>query len=258
MKTEKQLLFIEEAPRGSLEVWQSGSIRSLYIQDRNAIQSQIDMAQKEKLLLQHTRAMMSFLLFQGKPQSLLLLGLGGGGIIHFLTHWFPELKITVVDSNEKVVAIGKKYFALSTLLTMPQVNVEVDDAFAYITKIKQENVGVILVDLHDGDSLPTFLSSRAFMAHCFHALLPGGVLVINVIVEDEQGFTDILIALRRSFTDVSICMTFNNQKNILLFAFKRPSLLDLTQLQVKARQCQEKYDIEFEEFISRITRIDAR
>lgn len=258
MKTETQLLFIEEASERSFEVWQSGSIRTLYIQDKKAIQSQLDMAQKEKLLLQHTRAMMSFLLFQEKPKSLLLLGLGGGSIIHFLTHWFPDLKITAVDSNEKVVQAGKEYFALSALLTTPQVDVEVADAFLYLTKMKQEEVSVILVDLHEGDSLPIFLHSPVFMERCFQALLTGGVLVINVIVENAQGFTDILTSLRRSFKDVSFCMTFKNQKNILLFAFKSPGLLDLTQLQVKASQCQIKYDIEFEEFISSITRIDAR
>lgn len=258
MKTEKKLLFFEEAPGGGLEVWQHGSIRTLYIRNRKAIQSRLDMVQKEKLQLQPTRAMMSFLLFQEKPQSLLLLGLGGGGIIHFLTHWFPELNITAVDVDERIVSIGKKYFALSPLLATPQVTIKNDDALSYLKKSKQGKESVILVDLHDGDSLPVFLYTPAFMAHCFDSLLPGGVLVINVIVEDESGFTSLLVALRHVFTDVSFCMTFENQKNILLFAFKAPGSLDLTLLPLKASQCQKKYGIEFEAFINNVTRINAR
>jgi len=62
LKVKKQMLVAEETPWGNLEVWQDGSVRSLYIQDKLAIQSQLDMVQKEKLLLPHTRAMMSFLI----------------------------------------------------------------------------------------------------------------------------------------------------------------------------------------------------
>jgi len=255
MKTEKQMLASEETPWGTLEVWQDGSVRYLYIQDKLAIQSQLDMQQKEKLLLPHTRTMMSFLLFKPEPQSVLLFGLGGGGIIHFLCHWFPELKIVAVDINEKVVDIGKKYFSLSAT---PLVSIEIADAATYIKNTKQENINVILVDVHNGDCLPDFLYDHAFMAQCFHALSSGGVLVINVLVNNEQDFTDILIALREIFIDVSLCMAFKNQRNILLFAFKTPGVLDINQLRARASQCQKKYGIEFEEFIDGIIKVDEK
>lgn len=249
------MLLCEETPWGNIEVWQNENIRSLYLQDQKAIQSQLDMAQKEKLLWQYTRAMMSFLLFQGRPQSTLLLGLGGGSIIHFLTHWFPALKITAVDINEQIVKIAKDYFGLSTT---PQVNIEVADAFIYLNRLKQKSVNVILVDLHDGVSHPKFLYTPSFMAHCFHALSPGGVLVINLLINSDQEFTDILVALRHSFTDISLCMKLKNQNNIVLFAFKAPTSLDQTQLQSKASHCQNKYNIEFEEFVGGIIKVDAK
>jgi len=255
LKIKNELLFLESTPWGNLEVWQKDSVRSLYIRDKKAIQSQLDMAKKEKLLLPHTRAMMSFLLFKPEPQSVLLFGLGGGGIIHFLCHWFPELKIVVVDINEKVVDIGKKYFALSAT---PLVSIEIADAATYIKNTKQENINVILVDVHNGDCLPDFLYDHAFMAQCFHALSSGGVLVINVLINNEQDFTDILIALREIFIDVSLCMAFKNQRNILLFAFKTPGVLDINQLRARAIQCQKKYGIEFEEFIDGVIKIDAK
>lgn len=251
----ESLLVSEKTPWGTLEVWQAGSVRSLYFQDKKAIQSQLDLQQKEKLLLPHTQAMMSFLLFQPNPHTALLLGLGGGGILHFLCYWFPEIKITAVDISQNVVDIGEKYFSVSTT---PQVNIETIDASMYLKNSKDDNIDVILVDLHNGDCLPGFLSDSEFMAQCLQTLSLNGMLVINLLIKKEQDFTEILIALRQSFKGVSLCMTFKDQKNVLLFAFKSPSVLKLTDIDIRAAQCQKKYDIEFETFVDGIIKIDEK
>ena len=255
MKTKKYLLISEDSPWGEIEVWQDGTVRYLYIQDKTAIQSQLDVEQKEKLLLQHSRAMMSFLLFQSKPKSILLFGLGGGSIIHFLSHWFPELKITVVDVNCKILDVAKKYFDVSET---SQVNIQLADASTYFNQTKQKNVSVILVDVHNGKCLPDFLYNHDFMEQCFRALSPEGILVINVLVNNDQDFLNIMTALRQCFTGISLCMTLENQQNILLFAFKSPGMLDMNKLNVKAHKYQLKYDIEFDQFVSSIIKVDAQ
>jgi len=257
MKPENtpMLLASEETASGTLEVWEADSVRYLYLQDKLAVQSQLDLQQKETLQLSYTRAMMSFLLFQAEPKSALLLGLGGGGIAHFLSYWFPDLKITAVDNNESIVSIGEKYFSLSTI---PQLNIDITDASAYLRKPKQKNISVIFVDVHDGRCLPDFLYDAEFMAQCFQALSLDGVLVINLLINKEQEFTDILTALRTSFKGVSFCMTFKDQKNILLFAFRSPSLLDIDDLKAKASQCKKKYHIEFDVFVRGIIQVDEK
>ncbi|MCF6323587.1 MAG: hypothetical protein L3J89_04560 [Gammaproteobacteria bacterium] len=255
MKIKKHLLISEETPWGVVDVWQEGSVRSLYIQDQTALQSQLDMARKEILLLQHCRAMMSFLLFQEQPQSILLLGLGGGSIIHFLRHWFPELKITAVDINEKIVNVGEKYF---DVLETPQVSIEVADAFSYLLKSRKKNMNVILVDLHNGNCLPDFVFQYDFMDQCYQALSLDGVLVINILVSNDQGFIDIMTAVRKSFKNISIYIALENQKNILLFAFKSLRTLDIHQLYIKAVECQKIYGIEFEEFVNNLIKVDAQ
>jgi len=255
LKTKKHLLNSEDSPWGGIEVWQEGTVRYLYIQDKTAIQSQLDMERKEKLLLQHSRAMMSFLLFQSNPKSILLFGLGGGSIIHFLCHWFPELKITVVDVNCKVLNIAKKYFDISET---PQVSIQLADASIYINQTKQKNLSAILVDVHNGKCLPDFLYNQDFIEQCFRALSSEGMLVINVLVNNDQEFLNIMTALRQCFTGISLCMTLENQQNILLFAFKSPVELDMNKLSVKADEYQRKYGIEFDRFISNIIKVDAK
>ncbi len=254
MSHNKQLLTSEKTSWGNIEVWLDGDVRSLYIQNRTAIQSQLDMTKKEKLLLEHSRAMMSFLLFKPKPRSLLLLGIGGGSLIHFLSYWFSGLNITAVDVNPQVIRVAKTYFALSE---MPKLRLENSDALAYLLN-SQEKQCVILVDLHDGNQLPDFIHEKKFMRKCFEVLSPGGVLVINMLVNDDQGFIEIVTTLREYFTGVSWCMTLTNQKNILLFATKQETSMALNQLHINARECEKKFGIEFEEFVKTIIKIERK
>lgn len=251
LETKKHLLISEDSPWGNIEVWQEGTVRSLYIQNNIATQSQLDMARKEKLLPQYCRAMMSFLLFKSNPKSVLLFGLGGGSIVHFLYHWFPRLKITAVDINDKVINIAKAFFDVSET---PQVSVQVADASTYINQTKQHNIDVILVDIHNGECLPAFLYNPDFIAQCFRALSAKGILVINVLVNTNEELLNLMRALRQSFSGISLCMTLDNQKNILLFAFKSPDKL----LNINANEYQRKYGIEFDQFVNKIIKVDAK
>ncbi len=255
MKAKSQLLISEKTPWGNIEVWQKDRVRDLYIEDKSSIQSQLNLDQKEKLLLKNTRAMMSFLLFQPNPESVLLLGLGGGGIIHFLCHWFPKLKITAVDISKQMLHIAKKYFEISNT---PQISLKTADAFTYLTQTNKKNLSVILVDIHDGKRTPDFLYNPYFMDQCFQALSPKGVLVINAIVNNDQDFLNIMTALRTHFTGVSLCMPLKQHQNVLLFAFKSRDELNIDQLHHQTTQLQQKYDIEFDQFVKSIVKVDAK
>lgn len=255
MIEKKYLLVSEKSPWGVIEVWQIGSIRYLYIKDTKAIQSQLDINYKENLLLEYSRAMMSFLLFQPNPQAILLLGTGGGSIIHFICYWFPDVKISAVDINQKVLNIAKKYFGV---FKNSQISIQIADAYSYMIKNKKKDYNVILVDLHNGQTFPSFLCAPFFIKQCFESLSPEGLLVVNVFYDNEKDFLNLLIVLRQYFTHISLCMTLKKQKNIILFAFKSPIMLDMIQLRNKASQCQTKYGIEFEQFLEDITIIDTK
>lgn len=242
-------------PFGSIKVWQQGSVRDLYLDNDTVIQSQLDVTQKEKLQLQYTRAMMSFLLFRSNPESFLLLGLGGGSIIHFLSHWFPKLQMTAVDINETIVDIANEYFEIESLKNL---NIHIADASTYLTKSQQKNLSVIMLDLHDGKHSVDFLYSNHFQQQCFDALSAEGVLVINLLTDSSQDFLKLMTALRQSFTGISICMSLKEQKNTLLFAFKSLDKLDMDQLHIKAKQYQEKFGIEFVEFVEQVSMIGAK
>ena len=255
MKTDKHHLTSETSPEGTIEVWQTGTTRNLYINSSTATQSQLDIADKATLQLQYTRAMMSFLLLQPNPKSALLLGLGGGSIIHFLSHYLPSLNITAVDSNAHVINLAQDYFDIRTT---DHINLRHADALTYLAQTSPEQYDTLLVDIHDGLTLPEFLFQDRFMALCFHTLTKNGVLVINLLITEENQFLTLMKALRIHFKDISLCITLENEKNIIVLAFKTLPSLDIEVLKNTATQCQEKYAIEFNQFVKNIIIIPAQ
>jgi len=246
LNTEAQLLFSHQAPVGAYEIWQNGSVRYLYINGKLAIQSQVDMAQKEKLLLQHSRAMMTFLLFNPKPKSVLLFGLGGGSIIHFFSHWLAKTDITAVDISSAIIDVATRYFGI---IETPKIHLKQADAFQYLSQSRRKNTDVILVDIHDGISIPDLLHNPRFIAGCFNRLSGNGVLVLNLLVNTDHEFLRILTALREYFTNISLCIELQDQKNIILLAFKSRKTLNKEKLFNKAKQARIIYGIEFDEFV---------
>ncbi len=263
LQNKEYRLASEPTPWGDCEVWQDGTILSLYLHNKMAIQSQLNLSRKETLLLEHSRAMMSFLLFQKKPKSVLLLGLGGGSIIHFLSYWFPQTKITAVDVSEQMVNIAKEYFEVEQT---SQVNIHIADAFEYLNPPSNKHAhqqnkkkhSILMVDIHDGRSIPNFLREPEFIERCYQSLTPYGILVMNLLIDSDHDFLQIMGALRQHFTDISVVMPLKDQKNIIVFAFKSLPDLDIDQLRNSATKQQEKYNIEFTQFISDIVVIEPK
>ena len=64
------------------------------------------------------------------PKRILLLGLGGGAIVHLLREFFPSSVITCIELDKQHIHIAQKYFLI------PQKNVEIvhGDAYEYLKK----------------------------------------------------------------------------------------------------------------------------
>lgn len=66
------------------------------------------------------------------PKRILLLGLGGGTLVHMIRHFFPGAHITCVELDKQHIHIAKKWFKL------PKDNIEVvhGDAYDFLKKGK--------------------------------------------------------------------------------------------------------------------------
>jgi spermidine synthase len=129
----------------------------------------MDLLYPAQLVFHYERLMSLAFALCERPITALLLGVGGAAMWRFLRAYLPECAATLVDSDEGVVAIAKRWFYLS----QPVV---IDTAEHFLAGTK-ERFDVILVDLYNSQGPAQF--DEKFWARCMDALAPGGCLATN-------------------------------------------------------------------------------
>jgi spermidine synthase len=132
-------------------------------------QSSMDLLYPAQLVFHYERLMSLAFGLVAKPINALLLGVGGAAMWRFMRAYLPECAATLVDCDETVVAIAKRWF----YLTQP-VSIDTAERFLAATT---EKFDVILVDLYNSGGPAAF--NAMFWTRCFEALAPGGCLATN-------------------------------------------------------------------------------
>jgi spermidine synthase len=192
------------------------------------IQSRMLRADPERLLLDYTRTMMGFLLFQPKAERIAMIGLGGGSLAKYCRGKLPAADFTAVELSSEVIALRKEF------------GIPDDDARfrivcadgADFVRDKVDAFDVLLVDGFDGNGQPRQLCSAAFYACCHAALRPGGVLVVNLCA-DDAGYGRYIARIRDSFDERVVVIEADEGENKIVFACKDanfpPKLKELTE-----------------------------
>lgn len=179
------------------------------------VQSEMSLADPDRLVLSYARAMMCFVLFQPRPAHIVMVGLGGGSLAKFCHRYLPHSRITVIELRADVIAL-REQFAVPP--DDERLRVVHADASRHMATLRG-TADVLLVDGFDEDGLPPALGSAAFYADCRRALRPGGVLVANVFSYDSQ-YPAVLRRLRACFQQRVGSFHGIAGNNRLLFAIK--------------------------------------
>ena len=110
-----------------------------------------------------------------RPERVLILGLGGGSLVHLLRRRFGPLSITGVDDSPQILAIGRTKFGLEPSI----VDMHEEDALEYLRRSRQR-FDFVFVDLFCGEELPSIVASASFQNCLRAAIRPGGRLVWNL------------------------------------------------------------------------------
>jgi spermidine synthase len=105
-----------------------------------------------------------------RPDSALILGLGGGSIATLMTRSWGPLEITGVERDPEIVRLACDEFGLNGL---PHMSVVTADAFAWM-RANQRRFGAICVDLYQAGRLAHGALGAAFLRDVRRALAPGG------------------------------------------------------------------------------------
>ena len=178
------------------------------------IQSAMRLSRPHALVLAYTRAMMCFVLFVPRPRRILMVGLGGGSMLKFCRHHWPDADITVLELRADVIALRERFLVPPDDARLRVIHA---DAAAWMADCAQARFDVIVVDGFDSDGLPPALSSRPFYADCRRLLAPDGVLVANVFSYDRRR-GNVLDALDGSFDGLTCVLDKAAGNNHILFA----------------------------------------
>lgn len=181
------------------------------------VQSAMRVSDPDSLALAYTQKMMSFVLFDARPQHILMLGLGGGSLAKFCHARFPETKVTVVEINPDVIAFRNEF---KIPPDSERFQVILGDAADYVAA-GGETFDVIVTDAFDRDGFASSVCTREFYGNLQRRLAPRGMLVSNMAGRDEEKMAH-LNMLAELFPDRMLTIPVGANENHVTLAFNDP------------------------------------
>jgi spermidine synthase len=199
-------------------VYESLSSKALHF-SISEIQSRMQLKDPHALDLEYTRTMMGFLLFNPQPDSIAMIGLGGGSLAKFCYRYLPSSRIQVVEINPHVIALREEFHVPRD---SERFSVVRGDG-AHFVRHRPSRVDVLVVDGFDSHGQPARLSSQRFYDDCFEMLQPGGIMVVNLHYGHPR--YDIYVdRIRRSFADSVLVVDDGELSNSIVFGCKGDAL----------------------------------
>ena len=230
-----------------IRIRRQGSMRSInFVRDNGVeeIQSVVNLKQPYELMTPYSRLMFASYFFMPRQKEVLIVGLGGGAMVHFYEHYDAEVKVDAVEIDEKVVRLAEKYFDVRT---GRNTNIITEDAFKYF-ETNQIRYDVIYLDAFlkpsektDATGQPLNLKTIAFYKSLREHLGPEGIVVINLNVHPRT--TDDLAAIRAAFPQVH---TFRSvTANLIVVGTWDKTRITSAALREKARELDRRFKATF-------------
>jgi len=169
-----------------IRVRRDGDVRALtFVRDngQEVVQSRVNLTAPHTLASPYARTMFASYLYQPHPRRVLIVGLGGGAMVRFLTHHEPQVHIDAVEIDPAVVRLADEYFGVRS---GGNVRVHTADAVAFVESTANR-YDLILMDAFlrpsgdtDATGVPTSLKTLAFLGRLKQVLAPGGIVAFNV------------------------------------------------------------------------------
>ncbi len=169
-------------------VHRQGSVVTLRFgrDDPGLVQSQVDLDNPWRHVNEYTTLAYAGLLHHPEPESVLVLGLGGGVIPQDMRRYFRELKIDVVELDEEVLPVAERFFEFSQ---DERMKVHISDGRVFIRRKLRENpvpkYDIIVLDAFLGDYIPFHLMTKEFLEQVRGVLADDGVVVANVFYTNQ-------------------------------------------------------------------------
>lgn len=230
-----------------------GITRRLHFDFRFA-QSEMSMEKPYQLISAYARKMMAFLLFVSKPRHLIIVGLGGGGLTKFSCRQLPSTRVTTLEVNADVIAMGELFGVPFQDSRMAVVHADASDYFA----TSDTCADVILLDGCDKTGIAPAFKNTGFYENLRARLRSHGVLVLNLIGKGDE-LAAHLELIAEAFSNRVLVMDVSFSSNRVAFAFNDPAFSpDWEKIRSHADQLQHEHGLDFPRFARLLQRSHKR
>lgn len=212
-------LYRSKGTGNGFEVWQKGQYRWL-IDTNQHIHTCINMDDPYQPMTPYLPPMMQALNFVPQAKSALILGLGGGAMLHYLRHFDSNLTITAIEKEPEIAFIAKQYFAVN--LNDKNISVHIMDAFDFLKSCRRK-FDIIFVDIFGSDCSANAYLPEYFYQFCASCLTSKGAIAINSICHNQSDVAYVASVINRQFDQNILSIPVENHMNLISIASKNKS-----------------------------------
>jgi spermidine synthase len=213
---ERGTIHHETGEGGTIEVVaEGGGVRTLYFGSPSK-QTSVDLNDPGRLVLPYTRCLAGAVLLSGAPRRVLMLGMGGGALVHFFRQHFPAARLDVVECWDRALAVAREHFALPE--EDARLAVYQGDAADFVREPPEEagDYDLVLVDAFGPEGVSASVSDSAFFAACRKLLAPHGVVAANLWSGNQRRFNRVIRALEEGLAGELVRLPAARGGNIIL------------------------------------------
>jgi spermidine synthase len=189
-----RLEFEAKSEFSQVRIRRRGEVRSLiFVRDNGeeALESRVDLRRPWDLQFEYLKFLFASYLVRDPQPNVLIIGLGGGGMVHFLRRSDPAVQIDAVEIDPLIVRLADEYFGVRS---GENVRVITADGLKFIAEPPETKAyDVIYMDAFlkpsaetDATGVPLALRTRQFYEQLQKKLKPGGVVAFNINPHEQM------------------------------------------------------------------------
>jgi spermidine synthase len=231
-----------------IRIRRSGSIRTMiFVRDsgEEAWESQMNLRSPHVLRFTYLQHMFASYLLQPEQSRVMIVGLGGGSMVHFLQKYDPKVKIEAVEIDPVVVELAERFFSVRQ---NENVRLVVADAFDFL-KRTQSRYDVIYMDAFlkpsagtDDTGVPLRLRTQEFYREIQKLLTENGSVIFNINPHDQMQ-QDIAV-ISESFPQTYV-FSLPGSEGVVVVGSLQPERLTAAQLKTAGKQIDDRFKASF-------------
>ena len=179
-RADQRLVHSERSLYREVLVYENGDVRCMCFTRNCRVgrQSCMDLRHPDRIVMNYPKMMLGSLFVNPRPQSVLIVGLGGGTLPRALRQLLPDTRIDVVEIDPAVERVASRYFGFAA---SDKTHVIESDGRVYVKRALRgtQRYDLIMLDAFDHEYIPEHLLTQEFLQEVKSLLAPGGVLAAN-------------------------------------------------------------------------------